>query len=436
MTRSTEELLAAKEKNVPRGVFNIHPIFAKEGKGAILTSIEGKEYIDFAGGIGTLNIGYSPKKVVEAIIDQSESYLHTCFHVVMYSPYIELAERLNALTPGSFSKKSMFVNSGAEAVENGVKIARYYTGRPGVICFEQGFHGRTLLALSLTSKVKPYKFGFGPYASEIYRMPAPYCYRCSFGRNYPSCELACARHLEDFFISNADAEHIAALIIEPVTGEGGFIVPPRDYFLQLYEICRKHGILFIMDEVQSGMGRTGKLFASEHFSVEPDIILMAKSLAAGLPLGSITGRTEIMDSPHIGGLGGTFSGNPVACRAALAVLDLIKEENLLERAQQLGEKISATLTGCMEKFKIIGDVRGLGPMIGIELVKDRRTKKPAVDETKNIIASCREDGLLVISCGMYSNVVRILAPLVISDDQLNRGLAILERAIQKADQNL
>jgi 4-aminobutyrate aminotransferase/(S)-3-amino-2-methylpropionate transaminase len=436
MTRSTEELLAAKEKNVPRGVFNIHPIFAKEGKGAILTSIEGKEYIDFAGGIGTLNIGYSPKKVVEAIIDQSESYLHTCFHVVMYGSYIELAERLNALTPGSFSKKSMFVNSGAEAVENGVKIARYYTGRPGVICFEQGFHGRTLLALSLTSKVKPYKFGFGPYASEIYRMPAPYCYRCSFGRNYPSCELACARHLEDFFISNADAEHIAALIIEPVTGEGGFIVPPKDYFLQLYEICRKHGILFIMDEVQSGMGRTGKLFASEHFSVEPDIILMAKSLAAGLPLGSITGRTEIMDSPHIGGLGGTFSGNPVACRAALAVLDLIKEENLLERAQKLGEQMSATLTGCMEKFKIIGDVRGLGPMIGIELVKDRRTKKPAVDETKNIIASCREDGLLVISCGMYSNVVRILAPLVISDDQLNRGLAILERAIQKADQNL
>jgi 4-aminobutyrate aminotransferase/(S)-3-amino-2-methylpropionate transaminase len=343
---------------------------------------------------------------------------------------------LNALTPGSFSKKSMFVNSGAEAVENGVKIARYYTGRPGVICFEQGFHGRTLLALSLTSKVKPYKFGFGPYASEIYRMPAPYCYRCSFGRNYPSCELACAKHLEDFFISNADAEHIAALIIEPVTGEGGFIVPPKDYFLQLYEICRKHGILFIMDEVQSGMGRTGKLFASEHFSVEPDIILMAKSLAAGLPLGSITGRTEIMDSPHIGGLGGTFSGNPVACRAALAVLDLIKEENLLERAQKLGEQMSATLTGCMEKFKIIGEVRGLGPMIGIELVKDRRTKKPAVDETKNIIASCREDGLLVISCGMYSNVVRVLAPLVISDDQLNRGLAILERAIQKVDQNL
>lgn len=436
MTRSTEELLAAKEKNVPRGVFNIHPIFAKEGKGAILTSIEGKEYIDFAGGIGTLNIGYSPKKVVEAIIDQSRSYLHTCFHVVMYGPYIELAERLNALTPGSFSKKSMFVNSGAEAVENSVKIARYYTGRPGVICIEQGFHGRTLLAVSLTSKVKPYKFGFGPYASEIYRMPAPYCYRCSFGRNYPSCELACARHLDDFFISNADAEHIAALIIEPVTGEGGFIAPPRDYFLQLHEICRKHGILFIMDEVQSGMGRTGKLFASEHFSVEPDIILMAKSLAAGLPLGSITGRSEIMDSPHIGGLGGTFSGNPVACRAALAVLDLIKEENLLERAQQLGEKMSATLIGCMEKYKIIGDVRGLGPMVGIELVKDRRTKKPAVDETKNIIASCREDGLLVISCGMYSNVVRILAPLVISDDQLNRGLAILERAIQKADQNL
>lgn len=436
MTRSTEELLMAKEKNVPRGVSNIHPIFAKEGKGAILTSIEGKDYIDFAGGIGTLNVGYSPGKVVDAIIDQCNKYLHTCFTVVMYSTYIDLAERLNSLTPGNFPKKTMFVNSGAETVENGVKIARHYTKRPGVICFEQGFHGRTLLGMSLTSKVKPYKFGFGPYASEIYRMPSAYCYRCSFGMEYPSCGLACAGHLEDFFVSTMDAEHIAALIIEPVMGEGGFIVPPHDYFLKLQEICRKNGIVYIMDEVQTGICRTGKLFASEHHAVEPDIILMAKSLAAGLPLGAVTGRAEIMDSPHAGGLGGTFVGNPVACRAAMATLDLIMEQNLIEKGLLLGEKIMKTANKWIEKYKIIGDVRGLGPMIGFELVKNRKTKEPASDETRKIIAMCREQGLLIISCGMFSNVIRILTPLVITDDQLAKGLSILEKAIEKADREL
>lgn len=436
MARSTQDLLRAKEMSVPRGVSNIHPIFAKKGTGAVLTSIDGKDYIDFAGGIGTLNVGYSPEKVVNAIVEQCHDYLHTCFTVVMYDAYINLAERLNSLVPGNAPKKTMLVNSGVETVENGVKIARYYTKRSGIICFEQGFHGRTLLGMTLTSKVKPYKFGFGPYASEIYRMPSAYCYRCSFGMEYPACDLACARHLEDYFISTIDAEHVAALIIEPVMGEGGFIAPPKDYFLKLQEICRKNGIVYIIDEVQTGIGRTGKLFASEHYAIEPDIILMAKSLAAGLPLGAITGRADVMDSPHPGGLGGTFVGNPVACKAALATLDLIIEQDLLNKGQKLGERMMGIIKHWAEKYTIIGDVRGLGPMIGLELVKNRKTKEPASDETKGIIAMCREQGLLLISCGMYGNVIRILAPLVITDDQLDEGLTILEKSIQQIDRAL
>jgi 4-aminobutyrate aminotransferase/(S)-3-amino-2-methylpropionate transaminase len=436
MSRSTDELLAAREKNVPRGAFNIHPIFVKAAKGATLTAVDGKEYIDFASGIGTINVGHCPDAVLEAITDQIQKCLHTCFHVVMYEPYIELAEKLNTLTPGTFPKKTMFANSGAEAVENGVKIARYYTQRPGVICFEHGFHGRTLLTMSLTSKVKPYKFGFGPFAPEVYRMPAAYCYRCVFGLMYPSCELACAKHLEDFFINNAAAEQVAALLIEPVAGEGGFIVPPKDYLTRLQEICRNNGIVFIIDEIQSGIGRTGKLFASEHFGIEPDIILMAKSLAAGIPLSGVTGKAEIMDSPHVGGLGGTFGGNPVACRSALAVLDLIKKENLLGKALKIGEKIKVALGKWKESYEIVGDVRGLGAMMAAELVKDRKTKEPAADQTKDIVASCREEGLLTLSCGNYGNVIRMLAPLVITDEQLDKGLSILERAIQKANKSL
>ena len=436
MGRSEKEWLAAKEKHVPRGVFNIHPVFAAEGREATITSVDGRRYLDFASGIGTLNVGHCPEEVVKAIRDQGEKFLHTCFHVVMYPPYVELAERLNGLAPGGFAKKTLFVNSGAEAVENGVKIARYYTGRPGVICFEHGFHGRTLLGMSLTSKVNPYKAGFGPFAPEVYRMPAAYCYRCRFGLEHPSCELACAQYLEDFFINHAGAEQIAALIIEPLMGEGGFLVPPRDYFVRLQEICRARGIVFIMDEVQSGIGRTGRLFASEHFSVEPDIVLTAKSLAAGLPLGGVTGRAEIMDSPHVGGLGGTFGGNPVACRAALAVLDMIERERLLERAERIGEKIGTTLSEWQGRYPIIGEVRGLGAMQAAELVRDRKTREPASEETKQIVAFAREEGLLLLSCGNYGNVIRILAPLVISDEELERGLSILEKAVQKADSSL
>jgi 4-aminobutyrate aminotransferase/(S)-3-amino-2-methylpropionate transaminase len=436
MARSTDELLKAKENNVPQGVFNIHPIFAAEADGEMITSIDGDEYIDFAAGIGTINVGHCPESIVEAVKDQAEKYLHTCFHVVMYEPYVELAEKLNALTPGDFPKKTMLINSGAEAVENGVKIAKYFTKRSGVIAFEQAFHGRTLLGMSLTSKVKPYKHGFGPFAPEVYRMPFPYCYRCKFGLTHPDCELACADYLEDFFINNAGAEQIAAVIIEPVVGEGGFIVPPMEYFPKLAEICKEHGIVLIFDEVQSGICRTGKLFATEHFGVEPDILLLAKSLGGGLPLGAVTGRAEIMDAPHVGGLGGTYGGNPLACSSALAVLEMVEKDNLAEKAQKVGERIETALKEWQGCYDIIGDVRGLGAMMAAELVTDRNTKEPAAEQTKQIVAQCREHGLLTLSCGNYGNVIRILAPLVITDEKLEKGLSILGDAIQRANESL
>lgn len=429
--KTNESLLKERNQHVPQGPFNTHPIFVENAKGALIIDVEGKEYIDFAGGIGVANIGHCDEKVLEAIQDQIQKYIHTCFHVVMYEPYIELAKRLNALTPGKFTKKTMFANSGAEAVENAIKIARHATGRSATIAFEDAFHGRTLLALSLTSKVKPYKFGFGPYAPEIYRMPYAYCYRCSFDLEYPSCELRCAYFLNDFFHTHVPGEEVAALIVEPVLGEGGFVVPPKEYFKVLQKICQDNGILFIADEVQSGFGRTAKMFAIEHYEVEPDIITTAKSIAAGLPLSAITGKAELMDHPQIGGLGGTYAGNPVACRAALVVLDQFEEKNLLNRADQIGKRVMEKFKEFYEHYSIVGDVRGLGAMVGMELVADRRTKEPGTALTKHLVTRCRENGLLMVSAGTYSNIVRPLMPLVITDDQLERGLAIIEDALSK-----
>ena len=423
--KTNKQLMEIRTEHVPQGPFNINPIFVKRAKGALVEDVEGNEYIDFGGGIGVVNVGHCHEKVVAAIKEQADQYFHTCFHVSMYEPYIELAKQLNEITPGNFPKKTFFVNSGAEAVENSVKIARYATKRQGILAFENAFHGRTYMAMTLTSKVKPYKFGFGPFCPEVYRVPFAYCYRCPFGREYPSCELYCAEYLEDFFIGNVAAESVAAVIAEPIQGEGGFVVPPPGYFKKIKAICERHGILFIMDEIQTGMGRTGKLFASEHYDVIPDIILTAKSLAAGLPLAGITGRAEIMETPHVGGLGGTFGGNPIACRAALAVLDLLNAE-LLEKAAALGEKVRTRFLELQEKFEIIGDVRGLGPMIGMELVKDPRSKEPAPEMAKELVGRCFEKGLIILACGNYGNVIRTLMPFVITDQQLEKGLAIME----------
>ena len=422
----TDELLKLREKHVPRGVFNVLPMFVAEADGAVIRDVEGKEYIDFAGGIGVENVGHCTKRVVDAIKDQAERYIHTCFHVVMYEPYIDLARKLNEVTPGDFPKMTMFANSGAEAVENAVKIARYYTKRPAVIAFENAFHGRTLLGMTLTSKVKPYKWGFGPFAPEVYRMPFAYCYRCPYGKTYPGCNLRCAEALNDFFINQVAADQVAAVIAEPVQGEGGFIVPPKDYFKRVKEICEENGILFIMDEIQSGMGRTGYLFASEYFGVEPDMLLSAKSLAAGMPLSAVTGRAEIMNAPHVGGLGGTYGGNPLSCVAALAVFETIEEEGLIEKGKKLGEEVRLAFEKLQEKHPVIGEARGLGPMLALELVKDRETKEPAADEAKKIVQLAYDKGLVLLSCGNFGNVIRTLMPVSIERSQLEKGLAILD----------
>lgn len=426
-----ESLLLERHQHIPQGPFNVHPIFVEKAKGAIITDVEGKEYIDFAGGIGVNNIGHCDEEVLKAVQDQIQKYIHTCFHVVMYEPYIELARKLNRLVPGKFPKKTMLANSGAEAVENAIKIARHATGRPAIIAFEDAFHGRTLLALSLTSKMKPYKFGFAPYAPEIYRMPYAYCYRCAFGLEYPSCELRCAYFLKEFFHTHISAEQVSALIIEPVLGEGGFVVPPKEYFKILKKICEDNGIIFIADEVQTGLGRTAKMFAMEHYEVAPDITVLAKSIAGGFPLSAVTGKADLMDHPQVGGLGGTYAGNPVACRAALAVLEHFEKSDLIKKAEKIGAVVMEKFKILQEQHEMVGDVRGLGAMVGMELVVDRRTKEPATAFTKQLVNRCRERGLLLISAGTHSNIIRPLMPLVITEEQLKRGLETIGKSLSE-----
>jgi 4-aminobutyrate aminotransferase/(S)-3-amino-2-methylpropionate transaminase len=431
MTSRSAEYQARRDRNVPRGTSHATPAFIKEAHGAVMVDLEGRELIDFAGGIGVANVGHAHPKVVAAIKDQAEKYIHTCFHIAMYEPYVDLAERLNELAPGDFHKMTLLANSGAEAVENAVKIARHATRRPAVIALEGAFHGRTLLGMTLTGKVKPYKLGFGPFAPEVYRLPNPYCYRCPFGLKQPSCGTACADHLEDFFVGNVAPEQTAAVIAEPIQGEGGFITPPPNYFAKLQAICKKHGIVLIVDEVQTAMGRTGKLFAIEHWGIAPDLVTTAKSLGGGLPLSAVTGRADLMNEPHVGGLGGTFSGNPVACRAALAVLEILVNDGLLDRAAQLGEKVRAHLDALQRKHELVGDVRGKGPMLAMELVRDRERKTPAAEETKRLVKLCYEKGLVLVSCGHFGNVIRTLMPLVITDAQLDRGFQILDSALEE-----
>ena len=422
-------LAERRAKAVPRGLSHGTPIYVAKAEDAWLEDVDGNRYLDFAGGIGCLNVGHRQQAVVEAVKDQLDHFLHTCVQVTPYESYIRLAERMNELTPGKFAKKTIFLNSGAEAVENAVKIARAYTKRPGIIAFEDAFHGRTMLTLALTSKTHPYKAGFAPFPAEVYRVPFAYCYRCSYNLKYPSCDLYCARHLEDTFKRVVANEEVAAVIAEPILGEGGFIAPPPDYFQVLVDLCHKHGILFIADEVQSGFGRTGALFASERYGIEPDLIVTAKSLGGGLPLAAVTGRAEIMDAPGPGGLGGTFAGNPLSCAAALAVLDLFEDGNLLQRANELGDRFQTLAREWQSRWPIIGDVRGLGGMQAIELVKSQETKTPATDETKQITQYCYEHGLITITAGSYSNVIRVLVPLVATDAQMDEGLAVLESAL-------
>jgi 4-aminobutyrate aminotransferase/(S)-3-amino-2-methylpropionate transaminase len=425
----SQALSARRAQAVPRGLSHGTPIYVAKAEDAWLEDVDGNRYIDFAGGIGCANAGHRQQAVVEAIREQLDKYLHTCVQVTPYEGYIQLAERINEVTPGKFAKKTLFLNSGAEAVENAVKIARAYTKRPAIIAFEDAFHGRTMMTLALTSKTHPYKAGFAPFPGEVYRVPFAYCYRCSYNLKYPSCDLYCARHLEDTFKRVVANEEVAAVIAEPVLGEGGFIAPPPDYFELLIDLCHKHGILFIADEVQSGFGRTGAMFASERYGIEPDLIVTAKSLGGGLPLAAVTGRAEIMDAPGPGGLGGTFAGNPLSCAAASATLDLFEKTNLLTRANELGDRFQRRAREWQRRWPIVGDVRGLGGMQAIELVKSQETKTPAADETKQITQYCYEHGLITITAGSYSNVIRVLVPLVATNEQMDEGLGVLESAL-------
>lgn len=423
-----KELLAKKEKNVPKGPFNTMQTFAAKGDGALLTDIDGNTFLDFAGAIGTLNVGHCPPRVVEALHAQIDQYLHPCFHVMMYEPYIKLAEKLNSITPGNHSKKTFFLSTGAEAVENAVKIARKYTGRKGIISFERGFHGRTYMSMSLTSKVKPYKYEFGPFAPETYKWPYPYYYR-SEGLKDKDHDNALLKRFETFFLSEVPPEEVAAVIMEPVQGEGGFVMPSSHFIKGVKALCEKHGILFIADEVQTGFGRTGKMFAMEHYDVVPDLMTMSKSIGAGLPVSAVTGRADIMDSPNIGEIGGTYGGSPLGCAAALEVIRTIEEEGLLERANEIGSLFTEKFSDFPLKYKQVGDVRSLGAMCAIEFVKDQETKEPNKEIVQEILSKAHNRGLIIMSAGLYGNIIRLLSPLVTTNEQLDEGFSILEEVI-------
>ncbi len=424
----SRDLMERRQEFVARGVASTMNVFAAKADGAIIEDVDGNQYIDFAGGIGAMNFGHSRAEVTNAIAEQAAKFTHTCFSVMMYEPYIELAERLVKLTPGEFPKKAIFFNSGAEAVENAVKIARWATGRPAVIVFDNAYHGRTLMTMTMTSKVKPYKYRFGPYAPEVYRAPFPYPYRMNMSAQ-ESIEF-CINELERMFVGEVAPDQVAAIIIEPVQGEGGFMVSPPGFLLALKEVCEKYNILFVADEIQSGFCRTGRMFAVEHDGVEPDLMIIAKSMGAGMPISGVVGRAEIMDAPPPGTLGGTYSGNPVACAAALAVLDLYEGSDYAARSREIGHIITKRFLNLQDHYRLIGDVRGLGGMAAIELVKDRSTKEPDSQAASDVLTAAHHRGLVLIKAGMYDNVVRILVPLCVTDEQLNRGLDILEAALE------
>ena len=431
-------LLTRRSQAVPRGVPAVTPIAIVQAEGAVITDADGNRLIDFGGGIGVVNTGHRHPSVVEAVQRQLEQYAHVCFPVSTYEPYVELAERLNRITPGDHPKRTFLLNSGAEAVENAIKVARHFTGRQAIVCFEHGFHGRTNLAMALTSKVMPYKKGFGPFAPEVYRIPFPYCYRCGTagqrssapGLSDRQCCMANRDALEQLFASVVDPDSVAAIIMELELGEGGFVPAPREYVTVLAEFARKHGILLIADEIQTGFGRTGKMFACEHYGLVPDLITTAKSLAGGLPLAAVTGRADVLEAPQVGGLGGTYGGNPLACAAALAVLDVMETEQIPIRAARMGDRIRARFCEWATHHQCIGDVRGLGAMIGMELVVDRATKEPDKALTARLITSALERGVILLSSGTYGNTVRVLAPLTTDEAIIEEGLDAVEQALE------
>lgn len=426
----SREIVARREAATPRGAGKLTPIAITHAEGAAVTDADGNTFIDLAGGIGALAVGHCPPNVVNAIKNQAEQLIHMCAIVATYSPYVEVAELLNEVTPGDFPKKTVLLNSGAEGIETAVKIARSYTGRPAIIVFEGAYHGRTNLTLAMTSKYGLFKKGFGPFAPEIYRLPFPNVYRRPAEMSEEGCIDDCIWRLENALIAQVDPGAVAAIVVETVQGEGGFIPAPPRFLQRIRELCTQHSIVMVSDEVQCGFGRTGRLFAVEHYGVTPDLIVTAKSLAAGMPLAAVTGRAEIMDGPHPGGLGGTYSGNPLACVAAIEAIKTIREPAFLERAQQVGEHLRKHLHEMQAEMPLIGDVRGLGPMVLMELVKDPVTKTPAMDETAQITAETVKRGVIAIRSGLYSNCVRFLPPLNITDEQIDEAMGVVAEAVR------
>ncbi|MGQ0658253.1 MAG: 4-aminobutyrate--2-oxoglutarate transaminase [Chromatiales bacterium] len=416
------ELLQRRATAVVRGVSNVHPIFLARALNAELWDEEGRRYIDFASGIAVLNTGHNHPNVIAAVEAQLKLFTHACFQVTPYQNYVTLAENLNRLAPGPTPKKSIFLTTGAEAVENAIKIARAATGRSALIAFTGGFHGRTVMSLALTGKVMPYKAGFGPFPGEVFHAPFPIAY-------HGISVADSLRAIDNLFKADVDPKRVAAMIIEPVLGEGGFYIAPPEFLQALRRLCDEHGILFIADEIQTGFARTGRMFAVEHAGIEPDLMALAKSLAGGFPLAAVVGKASIMDAPGPGGLGGTYAGSPLACAAALAVLDVIRQENLCERAQQQGALSVARLQEAAGRFKCIGEVRALGAMVAVELVKDRDTHEPDADLTKAVVQEVAKRGLILLSCGTRNNVIRFLAPLTAPDAIVNEGMDIFESAL-------
>jgi 4-aminobutyrate aminotransferase / (S)-3-amino-2-methylpropionate transaminase / 5-aminovalerate transaminase len=421
----SKAILERKDRVIAAPLSIFLPVVIERGEGATLTDVDGNTFIDFTGGVGCLNVGHANPRVTEAVQEQAARFLHTDFTIVPYEVYVTLAERLVASAPISGPAKAAFFNAGTEAIENSIKFARAYTKRPAVIAFEGGFHGRTLLSLTLTSKIHPYKAGLGPFAPEVYRLPFAQDYRG------PSAAEALAA-LERALVTHVAAESVAAIVIEPVQGEGGFVVAPPEFLEGIRRICDDNGIVLVIDEVQTGLGRTGKMWGIEHYDVEPDLMCVAKSIAAGLPLSGVIGRAEIMDAPGDSAIGGTYVGNPVAQAAALAVLDVFDEEGLIERAGQIGDVIRARMQAWQERWDAVGDVRGLGAMLAIELVHDRETKDPAPELASAVVEAAADRGLLLLKSGIYSNCIRVLVPLVISDAELDEALGVWEDALGTA----
>jgi 4-aminobutyrate aminotransferase/(S)-3-amino-2-methylpropionate transaminase len=429
----SKALLEKRNDLIPPGVYLVQPITIAESKGAVMKDVDGNVYIDFTSGIGVTSLGHCVDEVVETISRQAAKLIHSCIHVVNYEPYIDLAKKLTEVTPGNFKKRAILLNSGSEAVENAVKIVRQHTGRPGIISFENSFHGRSYMALTLTGKWDPYKVGFGPFVPGVHFTPFAYCYRCSFHLEYPGCSLHCVHHIEKSVLkTQIPPDQVGAIISEPIQGEGGFIAPPDDYFKEIKKICDAHDIKLIIDEIQTGFARTGKMWAIEHYGVEPDLMVMAKAIASGLPLSAVVARDELMKDVYPGSLGGTYGGNPIACATALKVLELIEREKVVEQAATLGKKLRKRLDEFYDRYEVIGEVRGKGPMLAMELVKDRKTKEPNPEAASKVMKTCLGAGLLTLKAGLYSNCIRLHPPLTIEDELLEKGLAIMEEAFKKA----